>query len=275
MALWSSGATWSSGIFWGPSSPAGPTHENNHKKRTKMKRQPFYPRNQGDQSEWHTNQATKLPGYRAALGLTQAEEDNGVADNLVLAYGLGGWIVAVREHATAATSSLKTLNTGTGSADFAFPVIQLPPAPTLPAGITAVKPGALQRIFDLAQTIKRKQGYTEAIGLDLGIVGPEAPLPPPGGDAPPPRITVTAIPGDENEYVRVKYYKDGHEAVMIESRRGAGWEELAMSYKSPFIDERPLLVAGQAEVREFRARFYDRGVYTSGWCDVAKVTVGP
>ncbi len=149
MALWSSGATWSSGNLWGPSSPAGSTFENTHTNQTKMQRQPYYPRPMGDRSEWHTNQATKLPGYSSALGLTQAEEDNGVADNLVLAYGLGGYIVAVREHATAATSSLKTLNGGTGSADFVFPVIQLPPAPTLPGGITAVKPGALQRIFDL------------------------------------------------------------------------------------------------------------------------------
>ncbi|MBE7498461.1 MAG: hypothetical protein HS117_26280 [Verrucomicrobiaceae bacterium] len=37
----------------------------------------------GDQPEWHTHFATKLPGYAAALTLSQAEEDNGVADNLI------------------------------------------------------------------------------------------------------------------------------------------------------------------------------------------------
>lgn len=139
-----------------------------------------------------------------------------------------------------------------------------------------MKPGALERTFDLAATIKRHAAYTEAMGLDLGIVGPEAPPPPAGSDVPPPRITVTAIPGDTHDYGRVKFVKDGHEYVIISSRRNGGaWEELGMFPKSPYIDMRPLLVADQAEVREIRARFYDKGTASSGWCDVAKVTIGP
>jgi hypothetical protein len=277
MALWSSGATWSSGNLWGPSSPTVPTFENNKKKKPKkMKRQPYYPKNQGEQAEWHTNFATKLPGYAATLSLTQAEEDNAVADNLTMAYALGGWLLGEREHSTACTSSLETLSYGTGSANFTFPVAQIPPLPTLPVGITGVKPGALQRTFDLAVILKRKSGYTEAMGLDMGIVGPEAPPPPPPGDAPVPRIFVTAIPGDTNEVGRVKFFKDGHEYVVMEGRRGGGaWEPLGMHMKSPFLDTRPLLVAGQAEVREYRGRFFDKGANSSGWSDVAKVTVGP
>jgi len=276
MVLWSSGATWSSQQLWGPSLPVGPTFENTKKRTKKMQRQPYYPRPMGDRAEWHTNFATKLPGYAADLTLTQAEEDNGVADNLTLAYGYGGWIVAVREHSTAATSSLETLSFGTGSANYVFPLAQLPPLPTLPAGITGVKPGALQRTFDLVGILKRKPGYTEAIGLDLGIVGPEAPPPPPPGEVPAPRIFLTAIPGVTFEYARVKFFKDGHEYVVLECRRGSGdWEQLVQSNKSPYIDDRPLLVANQAEVREYRARFWDDGAPSSGWCDVAKITVGP
>ncbi len=277
MALWSNGTTWSSGQLWGPSSPAAPTFENNKKKKhTHMLRQPYYPRPMGERAEWHTNFATKLPGYAAPLTLLQAEEDNGVADNLTLAFGLGGWIVAIREHSTSCTSSLDTLSFGTGSANYVFPEAQLPPLPTLPAGITGVKPGALQRTFDLVGIIKRKPGYTEAIGLDLGIVGPEAPPPPPPGGVPPPRIFLTAIPGQTFEYARVKFYKDGHEYVVIECRRGNGdFEELVQSNKSPYIDDRALLLPNQAEVREYRARFWDDGAPSSGWCDVAKVTVGP
>ena len=97
-----------------------------------------------------------------------------------------------------------------------------------------MKPGALERTFDLAATIKRHAAYTEAMGLDLGIVGPEAPPPPAGSDVPPPRITVTAIPGDTHDYGRVKFVKDGHECVIISSRRNGGaWEELGMFPKSP------------------------------------------
>ena len=64
--------------------------------------------------------------------------------------------------------------------------------------------------------------------------------------------------------------------MWIESRRGTGdWEFLTTSDKSPILDDRPLLAAGQAEVREYRARFWDQGKPNGAWCDVAKLTVGP
>jgi hypothetical protein len=75
MPLWNSGTTWSSGQFWGPASPPVPAPEHTHPKRTKMKRQPYYPRPQGEQAEWHTNFATKLPAYATLLGLSQTEVD--------------------------------------------------------------------------------------------------------------------------------------------------------------------------------------------------------
>jgi transcriptional regulator with XRE-family HTH domain len=40
-------------------------------------------------------------------------------------------------------------------------------------------------------------------------------------------------------------------------------------------DERPLLVAGTPEVREYRMRFWDKGTPNGDWTDVVKVTVSP
>ena len=275
MALWSSSVTWSSGNLWGPSAmPSGPSNANRQKKSKPMKRDNYYPRLVAERPEWHSNFAAKILIYGPILGLTPAQVNQAAGDNLFLAYGLGDWISNVRDFAPACTSSLATLSTGTGSDAYVFKPYTAPDLPTLPVGIV-VTPGALTRTFGLVQGIKGMAPYTEDMGIDMGIVGSEAPTPPPGGDAPPPRLTVSAIPGDENEYGRVKYIKDGHEAVVIESRRGGAWEELTKGYKSPYIDNRPLLVPGQAEVREYRARFVDKGLFTSGWCDVAKITVGP
>lgn len=238
-----------------------------------MKRQPYYPRLTGEQSEWHTNFATKLPGYATTLGLTPAEVDAAVADNLILAYGLGGWITTVRDFGPACTQSLETLSSGTGSALYVFPTPAFPALPELPAGILGVKPGALQRTFDLAVTLKRSAGYTEAIGLDLGIVGSVAPEPPPSAT---PRIKVAAELGQDCECARVSFFKDGHQGIILETRRGgSAWEELAIVTKSPYRDERPLLVPTQAEVREYRARFWDDGKGNGDWCDVARVTISP
>lgn len=274
MAQWNSGATWSSGQLWGPAAvPGVPFNENTKNQRTKMKRQPYFPRLIADQAEWHGNLATKLPGYAALLSLSAAEVDSTVADNLILAYALGEWIVSVREFAPSCTSSLETLSSGTGSVNYAFPTHQVPEPPTLPNGITGVKPGALDRTFKLAQLVKARAGYTEAIGLDLGIVGSVAPEPPASAT---PRIKVVEELGDDCHCAKVSFYKDGHQGIILETRRGGGaWEPLGIITKSPYMDERELLVPTQAEVREYRARFWDDGKGTSDWCDVARVTISP
>jgi len=276
MTLWNSGVTWNSGALWGPPAvPAFPAPQNTQTRRNTMQRANYYPALLAQRPEWHINFAAKLPIYGPTLGLTTAQINNAVADNLYLAHGLGDWISAVREFGPAATGALRVLESGTGGAAFAFTVFTAPTLPTLPAGVTEVLPGALTRTFGLVQVVKGLPGYTEAMGLDMGIVGSEV-VPPPPGDVPAPELTATVIPGDANQYVRLKFFKRGHEYVVIESRRGAGaWEMIAQSNSSPYIDDRNLLAAGTAEVREYRARFWDDGTSCSDWCNVVKVTVGP
>ncbi len=72
------------------------------------------------------------------------------------------------------------------------------------------------------------------------------------------------------------FLKDGHEHVVIQcSTNGGPPVELGMSNKSPFIDTRPLGVPGQAEIREYSARYYDNGAPSSNWCGPEKVTISP
>lgn len=239
-------------------------------------REDYYPTQISEQADWHLNFAAKFPLYGAILGKTALQINNAVADNLTLAYGLSDRRTSVRDFGPASTASLELLKKGTGGDPFAFTAYTAPPLPTLPVGADPVLPGALVRTFGLIKGLKGEPGYTLAMGLDMGIVGSEAPPPPPPGEAPSPVITVSAISGTENQYGRVKFVKNGHEYVIIECRiNGAAFVELGMSKKSPFIDDRPLLVAGQAEVHEYRARYYDNGAPSSGWSDVAKITVGP
>jgi hypothetical protein len=240
-----------------------------------MKRNDYYPKSRGPQPEWHTHFAAKFAQYGPGFGYSPLAVNNGVADNLTLAYGLGNWITTARELGPTCTDSLDLLRYGTGGTPFVFPTYTAATPPTLPAGADPVLPGALERTFMLVQEIKHKPGYTQTIGLDMGIVGSEETVPPPG-DVPPPRITVTVIAGDEQENVRLKFVKDGHQSVEFQSRRGNGaWETLDVYYKSPGLDDRALLNPAQAEVREYRARYRDNNQPTSEWSDVAKVTVSP
>lgn len=271
MALWNDGSVWtSSSILWGPAPPQPPPVPNAIQRTKPVKRQRFYPSALAAQPEWHTNYADQLAAQGAALGLAPAAVTASVNDSRHMAHALGDWLTQVREFGPAATAQLEVLRYGTGGTAFDLPVFT-PPTP--PAGLTAVLPGALTRIFNMVQTIKAAPGYTEGIGLQLGIVGEEQPAPPPGSGTP--RITLSTELGTGHEDAVVKFFKDGHAGIWIESRRGGAWEFLVIQTKSPYTDARPLLVAGQAEVREFRARFWDDGQPNGDWCDVAKVTVSP
>ena len=76
--------------------------------------------------------------------------------------------------------------------------------------------------------------------------------------------------------MKLSFFKYNHMGVYIECRRGAGaFEFLAIDTESPYMDERPLLVVGQPEVREYRMRFWDKGTPNGDWTDVVKVTVSP
>ena len=91
-----------------------------------------------------------------------------------------------------------------------------------------------------------------------------------------PRFLTELLQGVGFQRVKLTFYKYGHMGVYIESRRGTGaWEMLGIDTDSPYSDERPLLAAGQPEVREYRMRFWDKGTPNGDWTDVAKVTVSP
>lgn len=237
-----------------------------------MKRQNYFPNRLGEQPEWLTNFATKLPIHAAALGLAAPRVTAAVGDCLWAAHVIGDWRATAQHFADTITDAVTETHEGTGAAVQVLPVFT---APALPAGVVAVLPGAIERLFRLVKDIKNAPGYTDVIGSDLGIIGPEMPPPPPPGDTAP-RIKVTVQQGTASQIARLTFIKDGHQGLHIEGRvNGGAWVFLAIDTESPYLDERPLQTPGQAEVREYRARFWDKGELNGNWCDVAKVTVGP
>lgn len=272
MALWSSGVTWSSGVLWGPAPPAPGLQQlaetTNHV--TKMKRNYYYPRKVSEQPAWHFNYADQLTALGASLGLVPADVTASVNDSRHLGYAIGAWYNTVKDFGPGCTGQVEVLKFGTGTTAFELPEF-MPPTP--PAGLTAVLPGALARIFRYVQVIKGMPAYTEGMGLLLGIVGSEIPAPPPGSSVPP-RISLSLNQIPAQQQVLLKFFKDGHAGIWIESRRGGGnWEFVAIATQSPYTDTRPLLNPSQAEMREYRAMFWDNGAPNGDWCDVARITV--
>ena len=268
MALWND-ATWNSGVLWGPAPPAPFANPKTKPKKQTMKRQPYFPRTVAERPEWFHNFATELPLANAALGLPAADVTARTADASYSEYLCGAWLTAVREFGPACTASVEEFLGGTGAGAFVPPVFTAPP---LPAGVAAVPPGALERIFAFVQTIKASPNYTEAIGLQLGIVGQQD-----AAEHLLPEFTVEAERGaDSCECVKIRFKKFGRQGVVIHSRRGGGaWEMLAIDLNSPYLDERPLLVAGQPEMREYKLQFYDDAGPAGGFTAVTTVTVSP
>lgn len=272
MALWNQ-TTWNSGALWGPTAapPQNPNPTSKpHKKE--MKRQPYFPRANGDRPGWFTNFANELPGANTTLALPAASVTSIVADLVHLAYASGPWLVAVREFGPAATAGLQTLYYGTNPGPYALPEFV---APELAGGgaPVPVPAGALNRVFAFVQTIKNAPTYTVEIGLQLGIVGAEDTV-----DPSLPTFTLSLERGGGScECVRLKFNKFDHDAILVQSRRGGSleWEMLGIDTASPYLDERPLLVAGTPEVREYRLQFYDDSAPSSAFTDPQSVTVTP
>ena len=243
-----------------------------------MKRKPYFPTQIAARPGWFRNFGIELLKANATLLLPAPEVAARVADALESAYTCGDWRTWARECGPAATAAIEMQFNGQSDGVYQLPVFTPPPRPggdptaTPPIPPTVPVPaGALKRIQAFVATIKSCPRYTEAIGLQLGIVGEES-----TSEEEMPQFTLKVERGGDCECVRVDFKKFGHEAVLVYCRRGGGdWEKLAVDPKSPYIDARPLLVPGQPEVREYRLQFQDDDVPNGPLTPVQSVTVAP
>lgn len=108
----------------------------------------------------------------------------------------------------------------------------------------------MPRLRLLVKRIKAHLLYTEVIGGDLGIIASTI--------APSPNAKPTgSARALANSQVELKFVKRGFSGIQVESKRGAeaNWSVLGNYLRSPILDTRPLLVAGQPETRSYRYRY--------------------
>jgi hypothetical protein len=117
---------------------------------------------------WLNNFSSKINVHAGMLGITQAEvesihNDRAYFDYVVnMHHATKKSVKNITGYKTLLKHSSETQKLGT------FPVMpDMGPIPVL------VKEGMFDRISKLAQRIKLSEGYSEAIGQDLGIIAPE------------------------------------------------------------------------------------------------------
>ena len=212
---------------------------------------------------WFANLSAKIATYQVALGLTAPE----VADIQANATVVQQSVLAVNQ-AKAEQQEWVAFKNLELYGPIGEPTPSVPSAP--PVSISPKAPGIIRRTRDLVARIKSHPAYTEAMGADLGLIGP-SPSPPPEIK---PTGSATPLPGFT---ASVAFVKAGHDGVDIESQRAAetAWTYLAFDAFSPYVDNRPPLAAGQPEQRRYRIRYRDNDVPVGLFSDTLTVTVGP
>jgi hypothetical protein len=232
-----------------------------------MPTQPYFPSAEPDQIVWLTNYRGQLSTHGAATGIDAAEITGTQADIDFAVWLMQTWNPAIQQSSQGATAYKKLVLSGTSPGGATVPV---PVASTLGAPPAVRPPGVLTRLFNQVGRIKLSTNYTVAIGQSMQIIGI-----PVTSAHPFPEFTATVTQGATHQQVLLNFTKFGHDGVWIESRRNAGaWEFLAIDTVKPYLDDRPLLIPGTAETREYRMRWWDKGEANGDWSPVQKLTVG-
>ena len=211
-----------------------------------MKKTYFIPKAEETRLTWITNFNLKLFFYAKALGILAPALLIVLNDTNAFTY-IMALKAAVKKFGLSVTTFLNTLsNSSPETALAVYPVL----APIAGGAPLAVPVGIFPRCAILVKQIKASGLCTDAMALDLGIVGTD--IDPKFATAQP-SLKMSIIAGKPSG----KYIRKQADGVHIERKRGA---ETAFSYlltanKSTFVDNSPNLVAGQAETREYRAWF--------------------
>lgn len=228
------------------------------------------PRTDTELALWLTNFSTSFAVHAAALGFTAADVSAVNADAAMLNYVVGELLPTYKSAFQARTAFKNRVVSGPVTATAAT----LPPLPATGTAPAAVPPGILPRLRNLVQRIQLSPGYTEDIGLDLGINdagggGPSAP-----DSTPKPSVRARSTgPGT----VQIDFSKEKSDGVLVESLREGddGWQSLGLDSYSPYIDDRPPKVAGKPEMRQYRVRYMLRDQPTGEWSDIVTATFVP
>lgn len=191
-----------------------------------MPRNDYIPNADSTFLAWHDQFKTALAGTGAGFGLTVAEINSVNSRNTDL-----------HTKDTAANAAVATAKQATQNrADS--------------------RVAAEEEVRKLARRIKAHKTYTAAIGQQLGIEGSEDTT---DLSAAKPKLAGRALP---HAVVELTFNKSKSDGVNLYSQRegenGGAWTFLARDTQSPYVDNRPLLVAGKPEVRQYKA-IYVRG----------------
>ena len=128
---------------------------------------------------------------------------------------------------------------------------------------------AIDEFRRIAKRIKSSTGYTEAIGQELRIIGPEVTTPPLE------EMKATLKAEVSGGVVEIKWNKQGMEGIAVYSKRGseASFSFFDKDVESPLKDDRPKLDPSLPEERSYYAYYIDDNENVGRQSDIVTVIV--
>ena len=204
-----------------------------------MPKQDFIPRPDDAFKQWHnelTTEAPAVPGFAAGAALATLQAND----------------AAINAKIPAALTASQAAKQANEEKDVA-------------------RRAAEAHARNLARQFKAKPGYTVAAGEQLGIEGPEDTT---DLSAASPPLKARALP---HAVVELQFVKSKSDGVNLYSWRDgdAGFAFLARDTASPYIDNRPCLVAGKPETRKYKAIYVVNDAEIGQASDEVVVTCQP
>ena len=210
-----------------------------------------------------------MPRYASALGLTVAQVAAAVADCAWLVYLLEAWLPEERAFDQGCTEILRRARSGSGDEAMCLLTFN---APALPDGVSAVAPGAQERIFALVRELKRSGKCDDIIGADLGIAGSAAAGPDLSAVEP---VLKANVSGDG---VRLKWGWQGRRVwlssceVHVDRGGGAGFVLLMVGTRPGGVDKHPFPATRTAW--SYKAVYRANDSEVGRWSPTVSVAVG-
>ena len=233
-----------------------------------MEQNPYLPTGDAAKDVWLGNFDEKLPGYSKKFVFDKPTTDSVHNDRLAFSYSML-LVEGVKTFEHNCVKYKKDIKLG----ELTNLIIETPVF-VAPAGapLIAVAPGIFKRIAKLVKVIKNHPAYTEAIGKDLGIIGSEN-----LGKDNPNDLKVVLTVKEAGGKIILKYYKGELDGVKIESKRGAEIEFTLLDKitQISYEDDRPMLLTGVPEIRQYRVWPILKDKIVGKVSDVVSITVTP
>lgn len=221
----------------------------------------YYPRRLAELIAWHAAFSASVAAYAATLSIAAGVVTQVATDAATVASVINYSEQADNFAQEVTAFKLQVLQ---GALNTPNPVIpNVPAALTLGLGWLA---NIEARTRQLVAQIKANSAYTAQMGQDMGIVDTGVP----SGNV---VVNATALTQSQ---VDIRVTKAGYDVVVLDSKRGAGnWEQIAVMTTAHYVDNRPPLVVGQPEVREYRAQGYENNQRVGALSPIVSVVTAP